>query len=764
MAATDNLLASGFFSIRGLPSRLLFLISSHDNPYASMAGAILSKQWPVIKQMIAARYGTANEVRIFCKQNRLTHIMTTDLRILRLFDPRVEGKASENEGITLEDSVSGLRITLVPGLKQIHTVAEGKFMLQHWSNKLKNNPSLFPIRLPKLVWKTVTPETSVEFEYWIANARIIAIDIETLRENLLIRSCSYTCLHAKTGEARTFVVNLEACRSDSDVDFCLFYIRHANNSAAPKVFQNGRYDNAYFLRFDAPVRGYLYDTYHLMHCLYPELPKTLHFISSFTLPNSTYWKDEAATNNVEYNAKDTHNTLFAWLALLKLCQRPENNYALQNYIQHEFKLVFPAIHCGQEGLLVDSEERMRLRVAEAQKKREAEETLNCLLGEENFNPGSPVQVANMMKALGYTKATGTDKKSMQEFREAHPLYEHVGGYIEDYRKAVKAISNYYDAELLHGILFYELDPGGTETSRMASRASSFWCGAQIQNQPGYCKSMYIPSPGWLFGCADGAQAESRCTGYISEDRNLIQTVETSPDFHCTNASLFFGIPFDQLYQIEHYDQEGNFHPTKVLRKDIRKLAKPVNHGSNYNMGPFVLWQTMGTKAVWEAKRILKLPGYFGIHEVCVYLLKSFMRAYPDVKGKYYDEVIEEVRRTGKLVGATGLTRRTFLQPWKSKMHLNACVAHPPQSLSVDIVNRSFYDTWYWQIYGEGRGKIRIKAQIHDEIFFMHKPQHGEEVANYVGALMARPTMVRGRQMIIPNEPKHGAARWSDLKE
>lgn len=737
------------------PNNLLLQISSFENPYVHMAHAGFSIMWDRTTVHVK-NFSTASEARLFCKANNITHLATTSFPQFKLFDPTLEGSAKDNEGAVITDSWNGftLRICLIPSLKQARTTNHGIFRIKHWMHKLKGNKKLFPVSMPALDWNLVSANNFEQFLEAAEASQITSIDIETSREQLAIRSCSYTFL-LPNYKAKSWVIDLEHTKDTQELMFMLTCIRRANNTVAPKVFQNGRYDNSYFLRFNAPVRNYLYDTYHLMHCLYPELAKDLSFIASFTIEHFRYWKDEASSNNLEYNAKDTHNTLFAWLALVQLCSYPENKYALTNYVDHEFPLVFPCIYVAQEGLLVDDEERMRLRTIEYNKQQQALASLNTLLGETSFNPGSPKQVVNMQLAVGYTKAEGSDKTAMVTFAEAHPLYNRLAQNIKTYRTSSKAISNYYDAELLHGIMFYEIDPAGTETGRLASKKSNFWCGAQIQNQPAYCKSMYIPPKGWFFGCADGAQAESRCTAYISEDYNLINSVENSPDFHCANASLFFGIPFNDLFQTD---------PPKVLRKDIRTVAKRVNHGANYNMGWYVLSQTMGAREVWNAKNLLGLPSFFGVKQICEELLMSFNRAYPNIKGKYYPEVKAEIARTGKLTGATGWTRRTFLKPSGSKLDLNAAVAHPPQSLSVTIVNKAFFKAWHWQIFGAGRGKIRLKAQIHDEIFFAHHPEHGEEVANKIGEFMAEPVQVKGRTMLIPNEPKWGAARWSDLKE
>ena len=729
---------------------LLLQVLPHEKPYTYVCTQYIQEHFFLVK-MHAAAFKSKEEFIATCRHNKIFHIATTDFQQYKLFDPTVEGTAASSEGALFVDLETNLKILLLPPIKNIHTTNAGGFLLNHWIKKLIGIKEDFPIPLPPLNWQQVTTLNYTTFQEAITLASIIAIDIETTKTNLLIRSVSYTTLQ-KSQAPQSWVIDLEYAK-DYELDFLLTLIRNANASLAPKVFQNGRYDNSYFLRFGAPVYNYLFDTYHLFHCLYPELPKSLSFISSFCLPNFRFWKDESSTNSLEYNAKDSHNTLFSFLALLAIIKAKGYKYALTNYINFEFPLVFPCIHCGQEGLIVDMEKRKLLRSIEAEKVHASVKTITILTGMENINLGSPKQVLALQKALGFAKAEGTDKTAIRKFAEAHPLYPRIANCITAYRKASKAINTYYDAELLDGLMLYELDPAGTVTWRMASKESNYWCGSQIQNQPAYCKDMYIPTEGWLFGCVDGAQAESRTTAYISGDINLINTVETSADFHCTNASLFFGIPFSELYS-----------PAKgVLRPDIRKIAKAVNHGSNYNMGWYILAETMGEEKVWEAKTLLNLPTHYGIKEICIHLLETFNKTYPDIRGKYYPKVLQEVQRTGRLVAVTGLTRRTFLKPDKSKRDLNEIVAHGPQNLSVATVNRAFFKAWEWQVFGGGRGKIRIKAQIHDEIFFMHTKDSGQECAEKVGEFMREPMIVYGREMIIPNEPKWGAPTWGKLK-
>ena len=110
--------------------------------------------------------------------------------------------------------------------------------------------------------------------------------------------------------------------------------------------------------------------------------------------------------------------------------------------------------------------------------------------------------------------------------------------------------------------------------------------------------------------------------------------------------------------------------------------------------------------------------------------------------------------------------------------LNAAVAHPPQNLSVDIINEEFYNVWrasvYDSYYKDGklipcalRGVVRIKAQIHDSIFFQYRVDR-PDAPGIVATVMTTRVKIKGadgvtREMFIPSDISKGGERWSQLK-
>lgn len=733
-------------------SKLLVCMSGTDSSYMKPATFIFNKYFETTLFRTVQGSGLLPKFVQLVKKIKPTHIIITNLALLKALKPSLEGSVTDNYGMKLY--VSGTPLIFVPPLKQIYTVNYGKFILHRYCKKVIGGYKDF-LEKDSFTYKLLEPQNIDTMYRLFEKACLVAVDIETGNsEYRIITSVAYTALVGN----RTYTVVLPM-RADT-IEWAHGTMRRFNNLPAPKVMQNGRYDSAYFLRFNAPLRNYIFDTYHMMHCMYPEMPKDLAFISSFFLDNFIFWKDEMKDNLYEYNGKDTHNTLWVFLAQM-LHMRYEATYAAKNFLI-EFPMVFPCIASEQEGIAVDLDELGRLRATTQQKAEEELAKLTNLLGLPEFNPNSPKQVLQLLNTFAARhkkKFDSADKTNLQHFLELDPgIHSRIVDPLLAYRKASKAVSTYFNSEKIwNGRLYYGIDPAGTETGRTSSRGSSFWCGHNVQNIPPYAKSAYLADPGYLLFEVDKSQAESWCTGYLSRDRNLLDVLHTSPDFHCTNASLFFGIPFEQLYDVA---------TGKKLNKEIRTIAKRTNHGANYNMGAFILWNTMGTAALLEAARLLGYPAGLDPIQIAQRLLDAFDAAYPTIRDKvsgYYSRIVKEVMDTGRLVGPTGWTRRTFSDPTKNKHALNLLTAHPSQSLSVLLVNIAWKDCFWNMQIKKYPGKIRFKAQIHDSLFGQVR-EDSLELIEEVEERMRVPVTIHGKEMIIPGDTGPVGKRWIDIKD
>lgn len=629
-------------------------------------------------------------------------------------------------------------------LIQLVSTAEGSFVFKRFVSKITDPGRWFP--QTQFTWELWTPERTTQLLRKFKTARLLAIDIETFVGDMERRiHCVGYCGLFDGGHTHSVVVPFKDMLAHD-------FVRQLNDTSIPKIFQNGMYDNLYFLRWNIPPVNWIYDTQHLFHGWYSELPKRLDFITAFMVREIRFWKDDASAGSehdlFEYNARDCWATLHAWCALVT--ETPQ--WAKDNYLL-EFPLVFPCLHQEADGLALNKV-KFEENKATATAALEVQATKLAAWFGPAFNPASPVQCKNLLAVLGMKGVESADAKSMIACAAVHPLNELIISAIIAYRKQAKLLSTYFKWEKFwNERLYYKTNPAGTDTGRLASTESSFWTGLQIQNIPqgSAIKSWVVCDSGWD-GLAEGdyAQSEARCVGYLSGCSALIDLVESDKDYHSWNASAFFGVRYEDV------------------DKPLRNLSKRVNHGSNYNMGAGVLLDTMGPKAAAEARLLLKLPAKWTLIQVCQHLLRTYENTYPEVKKDWYSAIIREIKLTHKLKSALGWTRYFFADPSTSKQALNAAVAHGPQNLSVSVINKVFYQIWRDTVYGDLRGRVRIKAQIHDSIFFAYR---GGEVPEIVRSRMRNPVQIKDvhgvvRTMLIPPDMSIGkgnAKNWAALK-
>lgn len=469
----------------------------------------------------------------------------------------------------------------------------------------------------------------------------------------------------------------------------------------------------------------------------------------------------------QYNAKDAFVTAMCFIILL--LEMPE--FAITNYLM-EFKVVVPCILSELTGWKIDVEEKNRLTKSLGERNLKYLNSLRVMVDDSNFNPSSPVQVGKLWKALGSEDITSSDKVSTDKVGARHTINRRITTGIGKYREGFSATTKYAAKDFVwNGRCFYSLNPHGTDTGRLSSRESHYNCGLQIQNikrdsEEIQLKSMFIADDGFYLGECDYAQNETWGTAYTTGDQNLIRTVEDkSRYFHAVNGEKFFGIPYEKLCQ-STYDSERRKWTHKKLDKETLDLAKRPNHGANYNMTAPVLLDTMGIENTLKAKLLLKLDKRWTSLQVCQYLLDQFDITYPVVRGKAYDNIKDEVRSTGQMVGPTGWTRVCFSDPNASKRGMNMYAAHKPQSLAAMVLNTA-YTRVFNEVWRENQNDFKLLAQVHDSIIFQYRIGR-DDLPEAVSACMDIHTPVVdifgvSHNLNVPVDLKGNGKCWSELE-
>lgn len=753
---------------------ILFWGSFQDKPYLPLMKSCVGSHTCFIR---LEAIDTLLQLEMYCSSRGINKVVCTSIALLKKllqWDKKRAPSLSDYAGSHFYHK--GLEIVFLPPLKQLATVPYGKFMAKRLVRKLIAPEDWF--QPTTFEWKILTPETEYYYELF-KKAFLIAVDIETFQENATIRCISYTAFFYDNATVVSSI-NSYTMVLPLDSEYALGIMRKWNLLSAPKVLQNGKYDISYLARYNAPLHNYLYDTANLFHSWYSELPKDLGFLNSFFIREATYWKDLAETNDLHeyyrYNALDTWGTGNCFLAML--LEAPE--YAISNYLL-EFPQVFPCHLAEMTGIKRDMVALEREHAVQQGIVDKHTASLNKILdipAKESFNTNSPKQVKAVLKLLGCSDLKSTNEKDLEKARFRHPFNARIISLIIETRKARKLLSTYLTAgkefTRLDGTgstILYALNPHGTDTSRLASREHHFWCGLQIHNIPrvdpdslikySTTKATLVAYPGFLWGEADYAQAESRDTAYLSGDLRLIDSVENAPDLHNRNASIFFGM------------DEFN------VPKAIRQISKGTNHGATYNMQEFTLITTMKEKNIEKARTFLKLPKFWSHKQIAAHLLDCFHRAYPGIRGTMYAGIIEEIGLTKMLTstasfglpgvqGIGGWSRYCFSDPKKSRAALNSYIAHPPQSLNAQTLNKAWLQVFiHIAMNPKFAPNFKLISQNHDSILYQYREGH-DYLVRMVEDRMLIPVTVTGydkitRTFTVPVDSNYGKKYWSELK-
>ncbi len=721
----------------------------------------------------ASKFGISDLIGTAKKANANAIIMANEETLSNLVQVPNKKAASlaTFRGSRLNFSIPAI---VVNPLDHVHTVKYGKFLLESDVSKLSSLDKT-PLQLKFKVFEGF--KDGLEWPERLENALIISIDIET-DQHSRITCISFTGLFSINGKfcTETYVIPFIDFGLDHWEDPMLYAeaiecMQRICENSAPKMMFNNPYDAQYLIKYNAWPNNLIIDVMGLQHSQYSELPKTLDFTASLYCYDYFYWKHEAELSKKNrdiraywgYCAKDSWFTLRAFMNMMK--DYPE--YALKNY-QMLYKLIFPCLYCAYEGIKVDEVKRRELKKGAEEKLQIALNNLKVMADDPEFNPASPKQIGEFLygiigakpvmkkvkdKSGNIRMVQTTDEKALKKIMEQHPLLTRIVSDILDFREEAKAISSYYDFELLNGRVIYSLGPFATDTARFSSRKSNFRMldeedevvayGAQVQNIPDYAKDCFIADDGFELFEADNNKSEARCVAFLSICVALKQVLaDKDRDFYKVLATIFFGLKYEDV--------------TKELRN---KVMKRVIHGTNYMMGIDTFIETVGVKEILAGAALLNMK-VSNIRDFVGFLLGIYHKRFPEVS-HWYGEIKREILRTNKLLSPMGYTRYFFGDIINNHKILRGAVAHAPQNLSVTILNKGF-----WKVYKlvvREPTEIRLKAQIHDSNFGQYRKELRDKYQPLILEAMKNPVTVNGDMMLIPVDFKYGQT-WKQLKD
>jgi len=479
-----------------------------------------------------------------------------------------------------------------------------------------------------------------------------------------------------------------------------------NNPGIKWIAQNAQYDMTYLAdKWDVNINIWM-DTMIAFHCTYPEMRKSLAFLTSI-YTKRPYYKDDGGQGKTPeqewiYNCKDCCATYECALGIRK---DMEEFGTLAFYEEHSNKLIRPLGIMQRKGMLIDTKQRDKLDAELTNTWETLQVRLDKAVGHA-LNPNSPKQVKEFLyEDLGLkpiykwgkkngrkAKVVSTDEEAIEELqkRTNNPVLQ----LILEVRGVRKLLSTYVRAPLeSNNRICCSYKIAGTDTGRLSSSKSIYDRGTNLQNIPREpsIRSMFIPDAGFKVVNADLSQAEARVVAYLAGEERMQRLFEEGGDIHSKNASNIFGVT------------------PKNVKKEQRQIAKALVHGANYGIGH---------------KRFAKLVGQS--ESRARELLNQYHSLYPCLE-LWHRIVKDQVGRTRILTTPFG-RKRMFFGRWSDDL-VRGAIAYVPQSTVGDLLNLGIIKSWdalppEWEIMMQNHDSVVAQVPVdtpdmHIWKFFKH---------------------------------------------
>ena len=292
--------------------------------------------------------------------------------------------------------------------------------------------------------------------------------------------------------------------------------------------------------------------------------------------------------------------------------------------------------------------------------------------------------------------------------------------LKNYRSLSKIITSYLEKipEICShtGKLYANFKSVGTDSGRFKSDGVKNWAfedrTVNLQNQPRdddqfNVRMSYVAPEGYTWVKCDYKQQEYRAMCNIAGETTAIEKFKAGIDFHTATARFMFDIPDDQ-----------------EVPKELRQIAKTVNFGLNYGMGIEKLAKTIGktvqdTKALYD-KYFLNLPNVQNLSKWA------------------YDQC----EKTEMVKTYFGRVRKLQWRDAPSKRVesiKNSAFNTMIQGTSADITKIAMLRVKDRVLDRFGDDLVQLKLQVHDELDFIVKTEHLDEICSAIKNAMTIPT-------------------------
>lgn len=476
-----------------------------------------------------------------------------------------------------------------------------------------------------------------------------------------------------------------------------------------KIAQNGKYDIRVLLRQGINVAGFDSDPMIASWLLNPA--RSGHSLDFLT--KSLLNEDKIATGDViDLKNNQTMAEVSIDTVATYACEDAQCTWRLAQLLESELKKEnLLDVYREQELPLVSCLARMEYRGfhVDASLIHEKEEHLEAYLDQvlaeireiagDDFNPGSPKQVAGMLfDKLGLPvirktkRGPSTDVRVLEALRHQHELpdlilqFRFLSKLISTYLRALPDFIN-PETESIHSN-FHQI---GTETGRLSSDSPNLQNIPKKVQRGREIREAFIARDGCVLLAADYSQIELRVLAHFSGDETLQDAFQHDLDIHRFVAAQVNDVAED------------------AVTPQMRQAAKAINFGIIYGQSAFGLSQQLGISRK-EAQQFID----------------DYFARFSNVRD-YIDGVVEQAEQRGYVETIAG--RRRYIPLLKSSNHnerlsgrrtaLNSTI----QGSAADLIKRAML-----RCDEQLPDDAHLLIQIHDELIVESSQTSAEQAS------------------------------------
>lgn len=462
-----------------------------------------------------------------------------------------------------------------------------------------------------------------------------------------------------------------------------------------------------------------------------------------------------------YNGLDCVVTADVFQSLLSQA----DDTALATY-EFSKALQAPVLEMNLRGLRVNKKRKLHVIADITSKIARLEEQLDLIIregiGAEAANWRSPKQLKELLYDImqlpvqkkrnsNGVYAPTTDEAALENLANyfiAEPICNHIL-LLRGLGKSLGFLRTGVDSD---GRMRTQFNIAGTVTGRFASSGTDFGTGTNLQNVTESLRSVFVTDEGMMFCNIDLEQGDSRNVGalcwnlFAKEDEafagSYLNACE-SGDLHTYVSKIAFPhLAWGTAPDRDIAEQLAHKH------YDYRFMSKKIGHGSNYLAQPATV-----------AKHA-RIPV-----QIAKDFQEKYFKGFPCIP-EWHKSVFYNLENLGYLISPFGRRRFFFGRPKDASTRREA-VAHVPQSMTGDQINRGILNLWRGEpgVLNLRRGeRIQLLGQVHDSVLFQFPEHLRDEIVPWaMEQCRIKLILERGREFVVPVEAKTGW-NWGNVSD